>query len=96
MASDFSPKGRNVDRPVVCSNNLVEATVLDAKEGTLVTLVNWTNGPVKDLNVKVRVPFRPSAVRSVSGQRELKAEYADGVASFTLDLAEADYVILRK
>ena len=36
-------------RDVECGNGLVEAIVMDHKDGTLLTLVNWTNGPLKKL-----------------------------------------------
>lgn len=79
-----------------CSNNLVESIVLDHKDGTLLTLVNWTNSPVKDLEVQVRMKDAPKTVRTVSGQRNLAFTAKDGVVTFRLDLAEADYVVLRK
>ena len=77
-------------------NSLVESIVLDHKDGTLLTLVNWTNAPVKDLEVQVRMKDAPKTVRTVSGQRNLEFTAKDGVVSFRLDLAEADYVVLRK
>jgi hypothetical protein len=78
-----------------CSNNFVESIVLDHKDGTLLTLVNWTNTPVKDLEVQVRMKDAPKTVRTVSGQRNLDFTHKDGVVTFRLDLAEADYVVLR-
>jgi hypothetical protein len=74
----------------------VESIVLDHKNGTLLTLVNWTNGPVKDLEVHVRMKDAPKTVRTVSGQRNLVFTAKDGVVTFRLDLAEADYVLLMK
>lgn len=82
--------------PARCSNNLVESIVLDHKDGTLLTLVNWTNAPVKDLEVQVRMKDAPKTVRTVSGQRNLAFTAKDGVVTFRLDLAEADYVLLVK
>jgi hypothetical protein len=87
---------RPIPQAAVCSNPYVEAAVIDHKDGTLVTLTNWTNGPLKKLSVDVRVAAAPRQVRSVQGQRELSATYANGVATFTLDLDEADYVLLMK
>ena len=83
-------------RHVTCSENTVESIVLDHKDGTLLTLVNWTNAPVKDLEVQVRMKDAPKTVRTVSGQRNLEFTAKDGVVSFRLDLAEADYVVLKK
>jgi hypothetical protein len=81
---------------VTCSMPLMESILLDHKDGTLLTLVNWTNGPAKDLEVKVRMQDAPKTVRSVSGQRNLAFTAKDGVVTFRLDLAEADYVLLTK
>lgn len=85
-----------VESPTLCSNGLVESIVLDHKDGTLLTLVNWTNAPVKNLDVQVRMPYAPKTVRTVSGQRNLEFTTKDGVVSFRLDVAEADYVLLLK
>jgi hypothetical protein len=89
-------EARTIPRAVACSNPYVEAAVIDHPDGTLLTLINWTNAPLKKLNVGVRVPQAPRQVRSVEGQRDLTAGFANGVASFTLDLDEADYILLRK
>lgn len=85
-----------LDRPAVCSTELVESIVLDHKDGTLLTLVNWTNEPVKGLEVQVRMKDAPKSVRTVSGQREVPFTAKGGVVTFKLDLAEADYVLLTK
>jgi hypothetical protein len=102
--TDFDPSATRLVRlgldarapepAAVCSQPGVEAIVLDHKDGTLVTLVNWTNGPLKDLKVSVRLARQPATARSVSGQKDLHLEYANGRATFQLDLAEADYVLL--
>lgn len=87
---------RPVQRAVACSNPYVEAAVIDHKDGTLLTLINWTNAPLKNLGVGVHMPQAPRQVRTVQAQRELKATFANGVAQFTLDLDEADHVLLLK
>jgi len=85
-----------VAQDAICSDDHVEAIVMDHPNGTLLTLVNWTNGPAKDLKVSVRLPAAPKSVRSVAGQKEIKSTYADGVVTFTLDVPDADYVMLMK
>jgi hypothetical protein len=85
---------RQPERAAICSQPGVEAIVTDHPAGTLVTLVNWTNGPLKDLHVAVKLAYRPREVRTVSGQKTIPVEFADGAATFRLDLAEADYVLL--
>jgi hypothetical protein len=85
-----------VEQPATCSNPLVESIVLDDKTGTLLTLVNWTNGPVKDVEVRVRMKDAPKTVRTISGQRDLEFSAKDGIVAFRIDVAEADYVLLLK
>ena len=64
--------------------------------GTLVTLVNWTNEPVKNAEVKVRLSAKPSAVRSVQRQAGLASKWSDGQVTFAIDLDEADYVLIPR
>jgi hypothetical protein len=88
-------EARPVQRAIACSSHLVEAAVTDHKDGTLVSLINWTNSPLKKLIVNVRLPQAPREIRSVQG-RNIEASFADGLVRFTLDLDEADYVLLMK
>ncbi|MBA3684399.1 MAG: beta-galactosidase trimerization domain-containing protein [Planctomycetes bacterium] len=74
----------------------IEALLLENTGGTLLTLVNWSDQPRKDLKVSVRLAAAPKSARSVSGQREIAVTYADGIASFSIDLTEADYIVLAK
>ena len=83
-----------LDHVVVCPG--VEAVVTDHKDGTVVTLVNWTNAPLKGLPVSVRLSAAPGSARSVSGQKEVPVKYADGVVTFNVDLEEADYILLPR
>jgi len=39
----------DVERPVVCSDPLVETTVIETKQGTLITLNNWSGKPARKL-----------------------------------------------
>ena len=87
---------KEVPREVLCSNPSVEALVMDNPEGTLVTLTNWTNGPVKDLKVTVKVWPKPKSVRSVTLQKEVPSEHARGTLTFEIDLAEADFILLAR
>ena len=85
-----------LERQVECSIPFVEAIVRDNEKGTLVTLVNWTNKPVNGLKVKVRMPTKPSQVRSVSQNKPLDSNYQDGFIQFQIDLKEADFVVLER
>ncbi len=103
---DFSPAGihivrlgvtaRPIQRAVACANPYVEAAVIDHKDGTLLTLINWTNAPLKNLGVGVHLTQAPRQVRTVQGQRALKTTYNNGLLQFTIDLDAADYVLLLK
>jgi hypothetical protein len=74
----------------------VETSIIDSPNGTLVTLVNWSDKPQKDANFEIRVPFVPKQVRSVQSQKNLEFRYKDGIASFVMDLTDADYVLITK
>ena len=75
----------------------MEALLLDNKEGTLVTLVNWTNRPVVEgLEVRVRTRAAPGEIYSVAAQQKLVGNFEKGVTTFTVNLADADYVMLKK
>jgi hypothetical protein len=83
-------------REIVCSNPHVEALVLDNQAGTLVTLVNWANQPAKAVKVTLTLPFQPNSARPVSTGKTIPIAYEKGAAVFTLDVAEAEYVLLSK
>lgn len=85
-----------IERSAVSSIEGVESVVLDHKDGTLLTLVNWTNAPLKEIEVQLRMKDAPKSVRSVSGQREIAFTAKDGIVTFKLPLPEADYVLLTK
>jgi hypothetical protein len=81
----------NVARPVVCSEPLVETTVIDSPHGVLIPLNNWSAGPVKQL--RVTLDFAPPAgakPRLGSGGKVIAGP--DG-RSFTFDLDVADALV---
>jgi hypothetical protein len=83
-----------VERPVVCSEALVETTVIEAKQGAVIPLVNWSAGPVKGLTVEVSISVPTAKVTLASG-RPVKVDKKSGKHVFTLDLDVADALILR-
>lgn len=84
-----------IKRYAECSNNLVEALIMDSDKGTLLTLVNWDNAVQPALQVKIRVSSKPASVRTVQGQAEIRDwSYRDGVLTFTTDLEWADYILI--
>src|SRR5204862_602566 len=80
---------REEERPVVCSEKLVESTVIQAKSGVLIPLVNWSAGPVKGLKVRVTIDV-PSAKVELASGRPVKAAKEGGTAVCTLDHDVAD------
>jgi hypothetical protein len=82
------------ERPVVCSEPLVETTVIESKHGVLLPLVNWSAAPVQGLKVTVRLAVPTRDVSLASG-KPVRTERRDGKTTFTLDLDVADALILR-
>lgn len=85
---------RDVNRPVVCSERLVENMVIEARGGVVIPLINWSKGPIKGLTVTVNmaVPARSAVLASGKAVRVAKEE---GKTVFTLDLDVADAIVLR-
>jgi hypothetical protein len=81
-------------RPVSCSERLVDHTVIEARGGTLIPLVNWSNRPVKGLTVTVSLDVPVARVSLASGGK-VEAGRKDGGHVFRLDLDVADALILR-
>lgn len=86
---------KDIARPVVCSERLVENTVIESPHGWLIPLVNWSAGPVKGLQVKVSLPVKGAKVSLASGAA-VQAKTEDGQEVYQLDLDVADALILRK
>jgi hypothetical protein len=87
-----SPAG--ADRPVVCSEPLVETTMIEAKTGTVIPLVNWSAGPIKGLTVTVNVAV-PAATAALASGNPVTVARRGRRAVFTLDLDVADALVLR-
>ncbi|MCR9119307.1 MAG: hypothetical protein NXI22_20440, partial [bacterium] len=84
-------------REVNCSRSNVETLLLDNPQGTLLTLVNWTNDDtVGGLQISVRMPSDVKEVFSVVQQKTLPSRYENGRLRFTTDLQAADYIMLKK
>jgi len=83
----------DVARPVVASNPLVETSLIEAKDGSIIVLDNWSGKPLKNLSLTVNIPI-PRKAELASGSK-LKVETKGGETLFTLDLDVADVLILR-
>ena len=79
---------------VVTSVPLVETTVIQAKQGTLVPLINWTGGPVKDLVVQFRIGVPGKEISLAGGGPVRRSSNRIGLV-LTFDLDVADAIILR-
>jgi len=85
---------QGAERPVLCSEPLVESTVIESPHGTAIPLINWSAGPVKGLKVTVSLPADRAA--TLASGRPVQQETVDGRQVFTLDLDVADALLLRK
>jgi hypothetical protein len=79
--------------PVICSSP-VETTVVQAKQGAVVALINWRPMPVKGLNVTLQFDA-PRKVTLASG-RPVQTKQENGHLVCTFDLDVADALILRR
>ena len=74
---------------------LVEATVIESKAGTLITLTNWRGEPIKGLTVTVNIAAPAKTIAAASGTPVKVGKNAAGKPVYTLDLDIADALILR-
>lgn len=84
----------SLDRPVRCSERLIDATLIEAKQGAVIPLVNWSKGPVRGLRVTVAAGVPGKHVTLASG-RPVQVVAREGALVCTLDLDVADALILR-
>ncbi len=104
---DFDPAATNLAlmgvrakpglaREAVASDQKIEIQVLDNAKGTLVTLVNWAAQPSKGAKITVKLPFKPSSAKLISAGKAIPVTYENNEVSFSLDVNEAEYVLLNK
>jgi hypothetical protein len=67
---------------------------VETKTASVITLANWSKGPVKNLEVKLAGKFPNKKITRASG-KPLKVEKEKDGLTLTLDLEVADAVILR-
>jgi len=85
---------QDLPRPVECSEPLVETTIIEARQGTVIPLVNWTGKPLADLQVTVRIKT-PTSKITLAGGGPVKVSQVDGQLVLRFALEVADAVILR-
>ena len=84
----------SVARPVVCSQALVEVSLIESPTGAILVLANWSGKPVRELAVTANIPLPARSATLASGSRiTVKKEGYRSV--FTFDLDVADVLILR-
>jgi hypothetical protein len=89
--------GTSGETPVTCRGKpgtYVESRVIEAKQGTIITLVNWSGKPMQALEVTVTIPTPTAKVELASG-KQVQVKREAGKQVFTLDLDVADALILR-
>ncbi len=86
--------GQDLPRPVECSQPLVETTIIEAKQGMVIPLVNWSGKPVPDLQVTLRIKT-PAGKITLAGGGPLKISQVEGQTVLTFALDVADALILR-
>ena len=85
---------QDLARPVECSQPLVETTIIEAGQGTVIPLVNWSGKPVPDLQVTLRIKTPTSKITLASGG-PVKVSQVEGQTVLTFALDVADALILR-
>ena len=91
-ASLIAAVADGVEKPVECSNPLVETTIIESKEGVVIPLINWTREPATGLEVIVRIP---GAKAKLASGAKLKTSERDGAQVYTFDLDVADALIFE-
>jgi hypothetical protein len=81
---------RDVARPVICSEPLVETTLIEASAGVIIPLVNWSGKAQQGLIVQVGEALAKREATLASGGKVRK----DGT-SVIIDLDVADVLIFR-
>jgi hypothetical protein len=83
-----------VKLPLVASNPLVETTFIEAKQGAVVPLNNWSGARIKNLRLTLTLPVTFRQASMASGQ-SVRVSKKNGATTFELDLEVADALILR-
>ena len=101
---NFSPVIRNwivapvqdagVELPVEASEPMVETPMLSSEAGAAVTVLNWNNDPVPNLELTIRVPFRVGTVSSVI-RGPLKFGAGLRTIHVSLPVESADIIVIK-
>jgi hypothetical protein len=86
--------GRQLARPVAASESLVETALIEAPDGLVVPLINWTMRPIANLEVRLRAPPSRAVIGSAAGQPLTVRTNADEL-TIGVRLDTADALIFR-
>jgi hypothetical protein len=78
-----------IQPPVTTDQDLVETPVLLSDKGAAITLLNWQPGPIRNLNLTIRLPFVPKSAKSAHLGAISFHKSPDGI-SISLPLTSAD------
>ncbi len=81
--------------PVRVNRPLVETPLLLSDKGAAVTLLNWTGAPLAELELTLRLPFRPQRLWTASGVPVQQQPTPAGLL-VRLPLAHADILLLER
>ncbi len=83
-----------IQRPITCSEELVESCVIQSPHGTAIVLINWKGKPIHDLQVTVSLPGLPKQAFLASGT-PLAVEETGNARVFRCNLDVADTIVVR-
>jgi hypothetical protein len=83
-----------VERGAIASDPRVEPIILDGPKGTLLTLVSWANAPLHGIEISIALAQAPKEVRSIAKRKKLPSEWDGKRVRFTVDLEDADFILL--
>lgn len=86
---------KKLPKAASCGVNGVESIVMDNTNGTVLTLVNWTNQPV-ETTVNLSLDFNPKEIRCVSTQKAIPFKQEGNIVTFSVRLKDADYYTILK
>ena len=87
-------RGSTVVLPVKADRPMVETPILLSQAGAAVTVLNWTNAPIQDLKLSIRLPFKPATVESVGKGKIAFQKTPDGLEC-TLPVDAVDILMIR-
>jgi hypothetical protein len=83
-----------IEPSVTCSVPLVETTVIEATQGIVIPLINWSGRPLNELTVSVHIPVPTQSVTLASG-KPVRHALRGNETLFNFDLDVADALVLR-